>query len=282
MIDRMAEKYVPESPFTYAINNPINLIHPNGEEVIVHSMGTTYTGMDAQTQFRRLQSSINVEPRYGQLGDKSEILGEVSNALDGMNTYEMSMLEQVNVLARHFEGNRRFVRNGRGELVDAPGSVNVVRYVYTERGGWIDMHHFFYMAGEAIAKTPANASTFSYLAEFIQEINGSPSAFSYEDLPSNAYGIEFVMQNSLQAALGMTASMVDLVSAFLDQLGAVEPEAAPNFPFIPHMANDNVPQNFSSRPLTGDQLRNVHETIHRNRPANERRNIQQAHETIRR
>jgi RHS repeat-associated protein len=45
-MDPMAEKFFPLSTYCWTANNPINVIDPDGQEIVESSLGTTYTGND--------------------------------------------------------------------------------------------------------------------------------------------------------------------------------------------------------------------------------------------
>ncbi|MDZ7741024.1 MAG: hypothetical protein U5Q03_04560 [Bacteroidota bacterium] len=71
-------------------------------------------------------------------------------------------------------------------------STSVIRYVYTENEGWVDMNHVFSVLqnGKAATDLLEPASGNPIIRELAFHGNGETSFFSYEDLPSNRVGDE--------------------------------------------------------------------------------------------
>jgi RHS repeat-associated protein len=65
------------------------------------------------------------------------------------------------------------------------------RYFYTDKYGWVDLRHFAELADYGNTVSDLGARACGYANELLQWRDGSPSAFSYEDLPSNAAGAAF-------------------------------------------------------------------------------------------
>lgn len=108
-----------------------------------------------------------------------------------------------------------------------------VRYVYTKENGWVDMKHFFAAAAEAATSTFGEVETLGkgLVIEVIQTIQGSDSAFSYEDLPSNAAGAEF---GDEEFNPNSSEKLSSQVKTFLEKtLHATSPQFAPNYSALP-------------------------------------------------
>lgn len=103
---------------------------------------------------------------------------------------------------------------------DAPGDP---RYVYTEIRGWIDFKHFFAAANQAASAGEVLTNTLGVGAEIVQSMMRSTSAFSYEDLTSNAAGADF--GDDVLDADG--APLSEQVTAYINGLKPTAPTAAP-------------------------------------------------------
>lgn len=117
------------------------------------------------------------------------------------------------------------------------------RYVYTEKGGWIDMVHFLFYAGKAYGYKQAGVS--NPIGEAVQEgyaqefFDPDHSKYSYEDLPSDKFGADFAVNHfdpNSRLNLGQQIEMY-----FNEQLKATQPGRAPNYDRIPEAASKNRP-----------------------------------------
>lgn len=148
------------------------------------------------------------------------------------------------------------------------------RYIYTKKGGWIDMNHFLFYAGRAYfymlqkkkAKELLESGSFPFLHASAQwqiskNANMSPggeamqegfiqekvdsyivkhSAYSYEDLPSDKFGIIFSL-NYFNPNSNLT--LAEQITNFLNNvLGATIPTAAPNWKTMPYADSKNPPR----------------------------------------
>jgi hypothetical protein len=71
------------------------------------------------------------------------------------------------------------------------GIFGTERFVYTERGGWIDLRHLYELAHQQYDH-PDSAISIERAGELVEEdqaVVGHPSAFSFEDLPTNHLGV---------------------------------------------------------------------------------------------
>ncbi|MCP4218600.1 MAG: hypothetical protein GY765_28460, partial [bacterium] len=130
-------------------------------------------------------------------------------------------------------------------------------FLYTKKGGWIDMSHFLFFAGRAYfyknqkqgAKELIKKAHFSFMPPSVQyqiakNSNLSPggeamqegfiqervdshlvkhSAYSYEDLPSDKYGVSFALEY-FDSSSNLT--LAEQIANFLNiELGATAPSA---------------------------------------------------------
>lgn len=109
---------------------------------------------------------------------------------------------------------------------DAPGDP---RYVYTEERGWVDFKHFFAAANQAASVGEVATNALGLAVEVVQTITQNPSAFSYEDLPSNAAGADF--GDDVFDPNG--APLSEQVASYVNGLKPTAPTAAPNFAALP-------------------------------------------------
>jgi RHS repeat-associated protein len=128
------------------------------------------------------------------------------------------------------------------------------RFIYTEKGGWIDMAHFMFYAGRARIHREEHQAALEKTAEerkvcpdpdeardaarrraveegYTQEWNDSgASAYSYEDLPSDYFGADFGA-NYFDPESDKT--LAEQVDAYLKALKPSEPSSAPNWADVP-------------------------------------------------
>jgi RHS repeat-associated protein len=108
-----------------------------------------------------------------------------------------------------------------------------IRYVYTEKAGWIDFKHFFAAAEHTAINSylgEVETNIFGLGVEGIQMLKGDDSAFSYEDLGSNYQGSRF--GGRWFETTGNSVS--SQVESFLDNtLQARSPQAANNYNQLP-------------------------------------------------
>ena len=122
----------------------------------------------------------------------------------------------------------------------------VGRYIYTRKGGWIDMGHFMFYAGKAYdyklngENNPiGEAVQDGYNQEFSDRLVARHSAYSYEDLPSDRFGAEFAV-NYFDQNSSLTFGQ-QIENYFINILEATEPSNAPNFNEIPDQDSRNTP-----------------------------------------
>jgi RHS repeat-associated protein len=140
------------------------------------------------------------------------------------------------------------------------------RYIYTKKGGWIDMSHFMFYAGRGYqakldkqqaqdlikgmleagipySEIPKNLISTSmsdpvgeavqegYMQEMMDQYGPTYSAYSYEDLPSDKFGADFSV-NYFDS--NSELSFGEQLQNYLNNvLGATNPKNAPNYENLP-------------------------------------------------
>lgn len=250
-VDSIAEKYPSLSPYVYVANNAINAIDPDGKEPILPYVGTA-------AMFRAL---LNNSPR-------------------GVGNYTG---EQAALYLRSLASTEWSWKQMR-RLPTETGYFNKKesRYIYAEKGGWIDMAHFMFYAGKAYnyklikeqAKKIINSDDFKYMRDgaqmviislaimdpigeavqdgYIQERSDKHaakySAYSYEDLPSDKFGAEF---GAKYFDPNSKLSFGEQLENYLNGLGATDPKNAPNYNSLPKTEPTDKPSrtNYSTNPV---------------------------------
>jgi filamentous hemagglutinin len=114
------------------------------------------------------------------------------------------------------------------------------RYVYTEKGGWVDMVHFLFYAGDAYKyKTEGEEHPIGEAMQdgYAQERSDrKESSYSYEDLPSDRFGADFAV-NYFDPQSDKTLS--EQIHDYFDAtLKPTDPQNAPNYDNLPESHKD--------------------------------------------
>lgn len=218
----------------------------------------------------------NMEPKWGQLATKQEILNEISS-IDNLSGLPFN--QQIDELINHFNQNLKYSTTVPIEILNPENDVN--RYIYTGVAGWLDFHHVFKLFKWARDKGPTNALLAGEMGELIQSLKGSYSAYSYEDLPSNNVGVALFLRFGQQLQSGIL-SWEEAVGKALDEMKSKQPEDAPNFNYIPFLLKDNYPKNFTYQPLIGLSLEQYHKKEFCKLTLSQQNNIKEVHKKFRR
>ncbi|MEQ9262023.1 MAG: RHS repeat-associated core domain-containing protein [Owenweeksia sp.] len=144
------------------------------------------------------------------------------------------------------------VYNGIGEDDEVPEGF--VRYVYTEKNGWIDLKHYFNAAMVSTEVGDLAAEAAGEAVELNQERKKQGSAYSYEDLPSNRMGASLDTRKGLKDGFSVKEGedLFKEVEEQFEDAEATSPENAPNWKQMPETKTrpyGKVPQNKSYEPL---------------------------------
>ncbi|MFM7017594.1 hypothetical protein [Flavobacterium sp.] len=213
--DPLSEEYPNWSPYSYTMDNPINLIDPDGRDI-----------EPARNQAGTIQESIK------QCRDKG--------------------LKSVGDIMRYIQSDK-----------------NAIRYVYTEKNGWIDLQHYY--ATIIYGKVPMDAlepaSGNSILQKYVFGEGADKSYYSYEDLPSNKFGSEANIykleyrispNGKYKTEVETLKTGEDLYKSIEGQFkgaSARKPENAPNYNQIPFDDQDRnrLPENYTPKQLNSGE-----------------------------
>lgn len=196
-----------------------------------HIANGTALGYSYQNAAR---SRLTVEPVRDQAGTIGGFVQSMNNSPSKIGTQKGE------------EAKRALKRLGETEGIIIPTpkttpyfNLDKNRYIYTEKGGWIDMVHFLFYAGRAYQnKEKGNENP---IGDAVQEgywqerVDGTHSAYSYEDLPSDKFGADFggrAFDSSLNKSLG------EQIEDYINTLGPTDPKNAPNWSEVPDTDDD--------------------------------------------
>ena len=249
-VDPMSDKYPSLSPYVYCADNPVVRIDLDGREPIKPYAGTI-------AGFVSFMNSLSTG-----IGTSTGAKAHAGMLRMGIIRYTIKGPKPANTAPFNGAGGNR--------------------YIYTKKGGWIDMAHFMFYAGKAYAykqdkqqaqdlvsrkdfafmspeaqlqwlkqanMNPVNeAIQAGYLQELGDKLNAPQSAYSYEDLPSDKFGADFGA-NYFNPNSKQTFSE-QIQNYFNDVLKATNPYDAPNYRGLPEDDPDKPSQtNKTTKPL---------------------------------
>ena len=150
--------------------------------------------------------------------------------------------ESIANTIRFYETNLVLTREGvldrvANHYTGAPDNIDNPRYVYTDSRGWIDGKHFFSAANESVNYGGLITRLLGFGVEIRQGLDGSNSAFSYEDLPSNYLGTKFYdyVQNANDGRV-----LSELYTDFMEKSGAMNPTVSPSYDSLAGEVNGEI------------------------------------------
>ena len=180
-LDPAATKFPSWSAYNYVMGNPIRLVDLDGRE-------------PTQANSVGLSGFLSMVRREG--------VGSVTDLF-------------------LFYGGIGPIRKMSMSIVETPIDPNYERYVYSENVGWIDMKHFAGMGTYSNIFGAESALNKGEADERSQQGGGNASAWTYEDLKSNALGIYF-SSVYLESEAAEGKSFEENLNAFLSGMGVVE------------------------------------------------------------
>jgi len=246
-VDPKISEFPEWSSYNYCLNSPIQLMDPDGQEPIKPNAGTI-AGF--------IKFFNNTTTKMGTLSG---------------NDAHLAMLRL---------GETEFSwKRGLTPKTTNPFNTSKDKYIYTEKGGWIDMAHFLFYAGRAyqtrVEKENAQekikncGGNLLLMLYYLDQANRNPieeamedgytqeksdivfaqhSAFSYEDLPSDYFGADF---GANYFDPNSDLSLGEQLENYFNNLGAADPKNAPNYEYLPDVDPTSTPSrtNFTAMPV---------------------------------
>jgi len=227
------------------------------------------------------------EPKWGQLATCGDIMIQV-NSLDLSG---LSLKKQSERISNHFDCSTFYTRDTEGCLIYDFGRdffCRTPRYAYSSVYGWIDFHHVFKIfewaveqeeggSGLTLIQAANLAEIKGYQGEVYQWLKGNESGFSYEDLCSNHVGAMFFI-NHYESLKNNQNTWNGALSFLCTEISFKNPSEAPNYDYIPHVLDGNLPRIFNdTNCLTGEDLKTKHKNSFKKKSLRIQMGIKQAH-----
>ena len=233
-MDPASEVYPSISGYTYVNNNPIRQIDP--------------TGMFSEDAlFSSARNAIGTKTIY-----------EAPKEEDHPGKNDAARIDNVIISFRNAgvenasDANNYYDYKGPSTMFSDPENGQPWQYVYTEVFGWIDLAHFFKAASWGSSAVPLGEGV-EFLQEHLRE--ASPSAYSYEDLPSNLHGAIFIKHNGTIEGEGFYTALKNHFEALYE----TDYTCAPNWSTMPEKSDSspNEPKNLTYKPIFAPRYNEV-------------------------